>query len=99
VVAATYDVHLVASRRAGTLYVGVTNDLLRRMSEHRSGRGSGFTARYGVDRLVWFECHDGIDEAIAREKQLKGLKRAWKVKPIERANPEWRDVEGDLPYT
>lgn len=96
--AATFYVYILASRRAGTLYVGVTNDLHRRLAEHRSGHGSEFTERHGVHRLVWFECHERIDEAIAREKQLKGWNRAWKVRLIEKSNADWHDVEGDLPF-
>jgi putative endonuclease len=94
-----FYVYILASRRVGTLYIGVTNDLHRRLIDHRSGRGSEFAARYGVERLVWFECHERIVEAIAREKQLKGWNRAWKIRLIEKSNHDWRDVESDLPYT
>ncbi len=95
---AMFYVYILASRRVGTLYIGVTNDLHRRVEEHRSGRGSAFTARYGVGRLVYFETYERIVEAIAREKQLKGWNRAWKVRLIEGSNPDWRDVEADVPH-
>jgi putative endonuclease len=93
-----YFVYLLASRRTGTLYVGVTNDLHRRLDEHRSGHGSEFTAKYGVTRLVYFETYGEIDEAISREKQLKGWNRVWKIRLIERSNPDWRDVADDIPF-
>jgi putative endonuclease len=83
---------MMASRRHGTLYVGVTNDLVRRAAEHRAGTLPGFTARYGVNHLVWFETHDPIEAATRREKRLKKWSRAWKVALIERANPEWSDL-------
>jgi putative endonuclease len=82
----------MASRKHGTLYVGVTSDLLKRVAEHREGLIEGFTARYGVKRLVWFERHEGIVEAIQREKSLKKYRRAWKVNLIERDNPDWDDL-------
>ena len=94
-----YFVYLLASRRNGTLYVGVTNDLFRRLDEHRSGRGSVFTRKYGVTTLVWFETHERIDEAIAREKQIKGWNRAWKIRMIETSNPDWVDVASSIPYS
>jgi putative endonuclease len=94
-----YFVYLLASRRNGTLYVGVTNDLVRRVGEHRAKQVPGFTRRYGVTTLVWFETHERIDEAIAREKQIKGWNRAWKLRLIEASNPEWVDVGGDVPYS
>lgn len=93
-----YFVYMLASRRNGTLYIGVTNDMMRRLDEHRSGRGSDFTAKYGVKTLVYFETCERIDDAIAREKQLKGWNRAWKIRLIETSNPEWRDVAADVPY-
>ncbi len=93
-----FFVYLLASRQHGTLYIGVTSDLRRRLDEHRSGFGSEFAARHGVHRLVWFEVHARIDEAIAREKQLKGWNRSWKVKLVERSNPDWHDVAADLPF-
>ncbi len=85
-------VYLLARKRDGTLYLGVTNDLARRVFEHKSKAVPGFSARYGVDRLVWYEPHDRIDEAIAREKAIKKWRRAWKVALIEEMNPEWVDL-------
>jgi putative endonuclease len=91
----TYYVYIVASL-SRTLYVGVTNDLQRRMHEHRSRQVAGFTARYGVDRLVWFESTNDVHVAIAREKQLKGWKRERKVALIEAGNPAWNDLVVEL---
>jgi putative endonuclease len=90
-------VYILASRRNGTLYVGVTSDLARHALEHRSDAVEGFTRRYGVHRLVFAEFHDTMDGAILREKQLKRWRRAWKLELIERANPQWRDLYEDLP--
>ena len=91
-----YHVYLLARRRDGTLYLGVTNNLGRRIYEHREKRVRGFTARYGIDRLVWYEEYDRVDEAITREKALKKWRRAWKVALIEAMNPDWRDLYDDL---
>jgi len=85
-------VYILASRRHGTLYIGVTNDLARRVSEHRNGLVPGFTKRYRVDRLVHWEGFGDIREAIEREKQLKAWRRDWKIGLIEAANPDWRDL-------
>ena len=82
--------------RHGTLYLGVTNDLMRRVQEHKSHDRRGFAARYGVDRLVWFEAYDDPRDAIAREKGLKKWRRDWKIRLIERQNPEWRDLYSAL---
>jgi putative endonuclease len=87
-----YWIYILASDRNGTLYVGVTNDLYRRIMEHREGLVPGFTKRYGVRRLVYFEEHGDIEAAIAREKSIKRWKRAWKLQLIEQANPQWRDL-------
>jgi putative endonuclease len=87
-----YWVYMLASRRNGTLYVGVTRDLVRRVAEHREGVVPGFTAKYGVTRLVWFETHDSVEAAIRREKRLKKWPRAWKVALIESTNLKWRDL-------
>ena len=87
-----YYVYILASRRHGTLYIGVTNSLQKRLEEHRSGRGSKFVKAYGVLRLVYVESYDRAEEAITREKQLKRWKRDWKIKLIERENLEWRDL-------
>jgi len=89
-------VYILASMPRGTLYIGVTSNLLQRVAQHRSGRGPGFTARYGVKRLVYVERHDRMDGAIQRERQLKEWRRAWKIELIETVNPEWRDLYGDL---
>ena len=91
-----YYVYILASRRHGTLYIGVTNSLKKRLAEHRNGDGSSFVKAYGIHRLVYTESYDRADEAIAREKQLKRWKRDWKIELIERENLEWRDL-GDLP--
>src|SRR5918996_1705022 len=86
-----YWVCILASGRNGALYVGATSDLVRRVAEHREGAMPGFTERYGVKRLVWYETYDSIETAIPREKGLKKWPRAWKVALIEAANPKWRD--------
>lgn len=87
-----YYVYILASRRHGTLYIGVTNSLQKRLAEHRDGKGSVFVKTYGVHRLVYVEAFDRADEAIAREKQLKRSKRDWKIELVERENLEWRDL-------
>ena len=86
----------MASRPQGTLYVGVTGWLLHRVTAHRSGLLPGFTARYRVDRLVWYEPHDTFEAAIRRETCIKRWNRAWKIGLIERANPMWRDLYPDI---
>jgi putative endonuclease len=83
---------MVVSRRNGTLYCGVTSDLARRTFEHHAGAIEGFTKRYGCKTLVWYEPHGRMDNAIAREKQIKGGSRAKKVALIEAMNPDWRDL-------
>jgi putative endonuclease len=88
--------YLLASKKGGTLYCGVTSDLPRRIWEHRSGFSKGFTARYGVKRLVWYEELPWIIDAIAREKAIKTWPRAWKIELIEESNPEWRDLYSHL---
>jgi putative endonuclease len=92
----TYTVYILATRKDGPIYVGVTNDLTRRVSEHKSGKTAGFTARYNVNRLVYHETYDDPNSAIAREKQLKRWRRAWKDALIEEHNPDWRDLTGDI---
>ena len=87
-----YYVYILASRRHGTLYIGVTNSLQKRLEEHRTGKGSSFVKAYGIHRLVYVESYERADEAIAREKQLKRWKRDWKIELIERENLEWRDL-------
>jgi len=90
-----YFTYIMASR-SRVLYVGVTNDLRRRVVEHRSGEGAGFTQRYRVDRLVYCETFRYVHDAIAREKQIKGWVRARKVALIENTNPAWQDLSADL---
>jgi putative endonuclease len=85
-----YYVYLLASKKHGTLYLGVTNDIVRRVYEHRTKAVPGFTKRYGVDRLVWFEIYDDALAAIAREKELKKWRRDWKIRLIEEQNPGGR---------
>jgi predicted GIY-YIG superfamily endonuclease len=85
-------VYILASKRNGTLYVGVTSDLVRRVWEHREGAVAGFTKRYECKMLVWYECHDEMIEAIAHEKRIKGGSRRKKLELIERTNPQWRDL-------
>jgi putative endonuclease len=91
-----YYVYILASRRNGTLYVGVTNDLLRRVYEHKNNLVAGFTRRYGVHLLVYFESTSDVTSAIQREKQIKKWNRAWKFELIERVNPDWKDLYGGL---
>jgi putative endonuclease len=92
-----YCVYILASGRNGTLYVGVTNDLGRRIQEHRAGEGVGFTRKYGVHTLVWYEPFQYVLNAIHREKQLKRWRRAWKIALIEAENPQWLDLLPDDP--
>ena len=84
--------YVMTNMKRGTLYVGVTADLPQRVSQHRSGTGSLFCARYGLSRLVHCEHYPRIEEAIAREKAMKAWKRAWKIRLIEEANPDWHDL-------
>jgi putative endonuclease len=85
-------VYILASRRHGTLYAGVTSNLFQRLWQHRNGITKGFVSRYAVCRLVWFEMHGDMDSAIAREKRIKNWKRDWKVQLIEGENPDWHDL-------
>jgi len=91
-----YYVYILASRRTGTLYVGVTNDLVRRVYEHKSDLVDGFTKRYGVHLLVYHENAGDVASAIQREKQIKKWNRAWKIKMIERMNPGWKDLYNEI---
>jgi putative endonuclease len=91
-----FFVYLLASRPHGTLYVGMTDNLLRRVWEHKAKAVPGFTTKYGVDRLVWFEAHETLDSALVREKRIKDGKRAWKIQLLERDNPYWRDLYPEL---
>lgn len=85
-------VYMLTSERNGTLYIGVTSDLIQRIWQHREGLADGFTKQYGVKMLVWYEQHDTMGSAIMREKALKKWNRNWKMRLIEKANPEWRDL-------
>ena len=85
-------VYILASQRNGTLYIGVTSDLIGRMWQHRNGRCGGFAGRYRVGRLVWFDGYDTMEQAISREKAMKRWLRRWKVELIEERNPEWLDL-------
>ena len=89
-------VYILASRKHGTLYIGVTSNLAVRLEAHRAGEIEGFTKDYGVTRLVYAEFHDTMEAAIVREKQMKKWNRAWKVRLIEQANPEWQDLSADI---
>ena len=84
--------YILANKRNGTLYIGVTSNLVKRIWEHKNDLIAGFTKRYGVHRLVWYELHDSMESAIAREKRLKDWKRLWKLELIEETNPDWQDL-------
>lgn len=92
-------VYILASQRNGTLYIGVTSDLIGRIWQHRNGTTGGFATRYRVHRLVWFEGHDTMEQAIAREKAMKRWMRGWKIELIEARNPEWTDLYSGLLHT
>ncbi len=94
----TYLVYILASQRNGTLYIGVTNDLVRRVQEHREGLVPGFTKRYRIKHLVYYEVHSDIAEAILREKRIKRWLRAWKLQLIEAGNPQWIDLWPGLTF-
>ena len=85
-------VYILASKRNGTLCISVTSDLVKRIWEHKEKQVEGFTKRYGVHRLVWYELHDSMESAILREKSLKKWKRVWKLDLIEKDNPDWEDL-------
>ncbi len=91
-----FFVYLIASKRNGTLYLGMTNELIRRVYEHKNKITKGFTDRYDVSQLVWFEVHSDATSAITREKQIKEWKREWKLNLIEKQNPHWRDLYDEL---
>ena len=93
----TYFVYILASKPHGTLYIGVTNGLIRRVEEHRAGTASHFTAKYKVHRLVWYHEFGEVAEAIQREKTMKEWPRQWKINEIERDNPHWADLFALLP--
>ncbi len=89
-------VYILASRRNGTLYVGVTSDLVRRIWEHKTDAVDGFTKKYGVHLLVYYELHETMPDAILREKQMKKWNRVWKIEMIQRFNPQWQDLYNDI---
>ena len=89
-------VYILASKRNGTLYVGVTSDLAKRIWEHKNDAADGFTKRYNVHLLVWYEAHETMESAIVREKALKEWRRQWKLNLIEAMNPDWRDLYDGL---
>jgi putative endonuclease len=91
-----FCVYILASKRNGTLYIGVTSELAARVWQHKSKAVEGFTAKYRVDRLVYYEAHGSAEAAIVREKQLKKWRRSWKIELIESLNPEWRDLYEEL---
>ena len=92
----TYYIYILASRRNGTLYIGVTNNIKRRINEHKYKLIEGFTEKYNVNRLVYFEEHNEAREALIREKRLKKWNRAWKIKLIEEHNPYWKDLSLEM---
>jgi putative endonuclease len=92
----SYWVYILASKPGGTLYVGVTNDLIRRVYEHREGLAESFTKRYGVKMLVYFEPHETIETALQREKNIKHWSREWKIDLIIGSNPDWRDLYDEI---
>jgi putative endonuclease len=91
-----FYVYILASKRNGTLYVGVSSDLIKRVWEHKNRFVEGFTKKYGVDKLVYYEVHNDAEKAILREKQIKKWNRAWKLWLIEEKNPEWKDLFGEI---
>lgn len=94
--AKTGYVYILASSRYGTLYTGVTSELVQRVWQHRQEFVEGFTKRYVVKKLVWYEAHEEIYQAITREKQIKAWKRTWKINMIQQFNPHWRDLFGEI---
>ena len=89
--------YIMSNRKQGALYVGVTSELVRRVAEHKAGRGSAFTREYRCTRLVWFEQFEEMGQALRREKRLKEWQRRWKIDLLEGVNPDWRDLAGELP--
>ncbi len=89
-------VYILASKRNGTLYTGVTSNLVKRIWEHKNNVVEGFTQKYSIHTLVWYEMHETMDTAIQREKNIKNWKRAWKLKMVEEMNPQWRDSYPEL---
>jgi putative endonuclease len=91
-----YYVYILASKRHGTLYIGVTNDLVRRVYEHKNDLVEGFTKKYGIHLLVYYEQYNNVESAIQRERQMKKWNRQWKIRGIERQNPDWRDLYDEI---
>ena len=91
-----FYVYILANKRNGTLYLGVTSDLVKRVWQHKNGWVEGFTKKYGVKKLVYYEIHETAENAITREKQLKKWRRAWKLELIEEQNSQWRDLYDDI---
>ncbi len=91
-----FYVYILSSQRRGTLYIGVTSNLLKRVYEHKNGMVDGFTKKYGVKMLVYYEAHGSAESAITREKQIKKWRRAWKLELIEKKNPGWRDLYAEI---
>ncbi len=92
----SYYVYMMTNKRNGTLYTGVSKDLVRRVYEHKHGILQGFTKRYGLKMLVWFEHHTDVSEAIKREKNIQAWKRQWKLEMIEKSNPNWNDLYEEI---
>ena len=92
----SFFVYMMTNRPEGTLYIGVTSDLIQRAHQHRTGAADGFTKRYNLHHLVWYEPHDNAESAIRREKRLKKWPREWKTDLIRATNPEWRDLWDDI---
>ncbi len=91
-------VYLLASRRNGTIYTGVTSNLLARVAQHREGVAAGFARKHGIKLLVWFEVHENMESAILREKRIKKWERAWKLELLKAGNPDWRDLAEDFGF-
>ncbi|UCG62292.1 MAG: GIY-YIG nuclease family protein [Candidatus Zixiibacteriota bacterium] len=92
----TAFVYILASKKNGTLYTGVTSDLVKRVANHKMRETEGFSSKYEVYILVYYECHDDLREAIMREKRIKRWRRSWKLELIEKSNPNWRDLYDDI---
>lgn len=91
-----YHVYIMTNKKDGTLYIGVCNDLVRRAYEHRNGLVDGFTRKYRLHQLIYYEAHNDPSGAILREKQMKKWNRSWKIELIEKTNPEWKDLYSDI---
>jgi putative endonuclease len=91
-----FHVYIMCNKRNGTLYIGMTDNLVRRIWQHREGVTEGFTSAYAIKMLVWFETHASRESAFARERQMKKWNRAWKLRLIEQQNPEWRDLWNEI---